>query len=60
MPSASRAARTPNKSPFFVLFRILDVQAFEEAVSRKIASRLPEGQEKGISLRQPFFSLPAV
>jgi hypothetical protein len=42
--------KTPNKSTFSVLFRILDVQVFEEAVSRWIASRLPEGQEKLISL----------
>jgi hypothetical protein len=42
--------KTPNKSTFSVLFRILDVQVFEEAVSRWVASRLPEGQEKLISL----------
>jgi DDE_Tnp_1-associated/Transposase DDE domain len=42
--------KTPTKSTFSVLFRILDVQVFEEAVSRWIASRLPEDQEKLISL----------
>jgi hypothetical protein len=42
--------KTPVKSTFSVLFRILDVQAFEQALSRWIASRLPEGQEKLISL----------
>jgi hypothetical protein len=42
--------KTPTKSTFSVLFRILDVQAFEQALSRWIASRLPEGQEKPISL----------
>lgn len=45
-----RRGKTPNKSTFSVLFRILDVQVFEEAVSRWIASRLPEDQEKLISL----------
>jgi DDE_Tnp_1-associated/Transposase DDE domain len=42
--------KTPTKSTFSVLFRILDVQAFEQALSRWIASRLPAGQEKPISL----------
>src|SRR5580704_14839643 len=42
--------KTPTKSTFSVLFRILDVQAFEAALSRWIASRLPEGEEKLISL----------
>jgi DDE_Tnp_1-associated/Transposase DDE domain len=42
--------KTPTKSTFSVLFRILDVQAFEQALSRWIASRLPEGREKVISL----------
>jgi hypothetical protein len=42
--------KTPTKSTFSVLFRILDVHAFEQALSRWIASRLPEGQEKLISL----------
>jgi hypothetical protein len=32
------------------VFRILDVQAFEQALSRWIASRLPEGGEQLISL----------
>ena len=42
--------KTPTKSTFSVLFRILDVQAFEQALSRWIASRLPEGAERLISL----------
>ena len=42
--------KTPNKSTFSVLFRILDVQAFEEGLSRWIASRVPEGREEPISL----------
>jgi hypothetical protein len=42
--------KTPTKSTFSVLFRMLDVQAFEQALSRWIASRLPEGLEKPIAL----------
>ena len=42
--------KTPAKSTFSVVFRILDVQAFEEVLSRWIASRVPQGQEKPISL----------
>jgi hypothetical protein len=42
--------KTPTKSTFSVLFRMLDVRAFEHALSRWIASRLPEGQEKTICL----------
>jgi hypothetical protein len=42
--------KTPTKSTFSVLFRMLDVQAFEQALSRWIASRLPEGPEKPIAL----------
>jgi hypothetical protein len=42
--------KTPTKSTFSVLFRMLDVQAFEQALSRWIASRLPEGPEQAISL----------
>jgi hypothetical protein len=42
--------KTPTKSTFSILFRVLDVQAFEHALSRWIASRLPEGQQKVISL----------
>jgi DDE_Tnp_1-associated/Transposase DDE domain len=42
--------KTPTKSTFSVLFRMLDVQAFEQALSRWMASRLPEGGEKLISL----------
>jgi hypothetical protein len=45
-----RRGKTPTKSTFSVLFRILDVDAFEQAVSRWIASRVPEGLEKLISL----------
>jgi hypothetical protein len=42
--------KTPTKSTFSVLFRILDVHAFEQALSRWVASRLPDGQEQRISL----------
>jgi DDE_Tnp_1-associated/Transposase DDE domain len=42
--------KTPTKSTFSVLFRILDVQAFEGALSRWIASRVPQGQGRPISL----------
>ena len=42
--------KTPTTSTFSVLFRILDVQAFENALSGWIALRLPEGQDKHISL----------
>lgn len=45
-----RRGKTPTKSTFSVLFRSLDVGAFEQALSRWIASRLPEGTEKAISL----------
>lgn len=42
--------KTPTKSTFSVIFRVLDVQAFEDLLSRWIASRLPEGQQKPISV----------
>jgi hypothetical protein len=42
--------KTPTKSTFSVLFRILDVQAFEAALSRWIASRIPQGQDQAICL----------
>jgi predicted transposase YbfD/YdcC len=42
--------KTPTKSTFSIIFRHLDVQAFENALSRWIASRLPEGEQKPISL----------
>ncbi len=42
--------KTPAKSTFSVLFRVLDVQAFEQTLSRWIASRLPEGPNKPIAL----------
>lgn len=45
-----RRGKTPTKSTFSVLFRILDVQAFEQLLSGWIASRLPEGGEKPFSL----------
>jgi hypothetical protein len=38
-----RRGKTPTKSTLSVLFRALDVQAFEAALSRWVASRLPEG-----------------
>ena len=37
--------KTPTKSTFSVVFRVLDVQAFEDLLSRWITSRLPEGQK---------------
>jgi DDE family transposase len=45
-----RRGKTPTKSTFSVLFRILDVHAFEDGLSRWIAARLPQGQEKPIAL----------
>jgi len=45
-----RRGKTPAKSTFSVLFRVLDVQAFEHALARWIAGRLPQGQEKPIAL----------
>ncbi len=43
--------KTPTKSTFSVLFRVLDVQAFENRVAGWIASRLPEApQERPIAL----------
>jgi hypothetical protein len=37
--------KTPTKSTFSVVFRVLDVQAFEDVLSRWVTSRLPEGQK---------------
>jgi hypothetical protein len=45
-----RRGKTPAKSTFSVLFRVLDVHAFEQALSRWIASRLPEDPEQAIAL----------
>jgi len=45
-----RRGKTPTKSTFSVLFRALDVHAFEQALARWIASRLPEGLEPVIAL----------
>lgn len=42
--------KTPTTSTFSIIFRILDVQAFEQVLSNWISSRLPEGQEKQIAL----------
>jgi hypothetical protein len=42
--------KTPTKSTFSILFRILDVNAFEQALSSWIASRLPESSEKRVAL----------
>jgi hypothetical protein len=39
-----RRGRTPSKSTLSDLFRALDVPAFEAALSRWVASRLPEGE----------------
>jgi hypothetical protein len=38
--------KTPCKSTFCVLFRALDVQAFEAALSRWVASRLPDDERE--------------
>src|SRR4051812_3973347 len=40
-----KRGKTPTKSTFSVLFRILNVQAFEHALSRWIVSRLPQGPD---------------
>jgi hypothetical protein len=45
-----RRGKTPAKSTFSILFRILDVSAFENVLSRWIASRLPEGVPLAIHL----------
>src|SRR5207248_2024504 len=45
-----RRGKTPAKSTFSVLFRILDIQAFENALSRWITSRLPSGTPLSIHL----------
>jgi DDE_Tnp_1-associated/Transposase DDE domain len=45
-----RRGKTPTKSTFSVLFRILDVAAFEQALSGWIASRVPEGPQQPFSL----------
>jgi hypothetical protein len=45
-----RRGKTPTKSTFSVLFRILDVHAFEQALSRWIASRTRPRPEQLISL----------
>ena len=41
---------TPTKSTFSVLFRCLDVRAFEAALSRWVLSRLPQGQPLTLAL----------
>lgn len=45
-----RRGKTPTKSTFSILFRILDVQAFENALSRWVASRLPQAVPLAIHL----------
>jgi predicted transposase YbfD/YdcC len=45
-----RRGKTPAVSSFSELFRVLDVGAFEAALSRWIASRRPAGAEQVISL----------
>lgn len=40
-----RRGKTPTKSTFSVIFRALDVPAFERALSGWIASRLPKDQQ---------------
>jgi hypothetical protein len=42
--------KTPTKSTFSVLFRIVDVQAFEQALSDWLAARRLQGQEKAFAL----------
>ena len=45
-----RRGKTPAKSTFCEIFRALDISAFEEALSRWIRSRLPEGEELVLAL----------
>lgn len=45
-----RRGKTPCTSTFSELFRILDVRAFEAGVSRWVASRLPDEEERIVSL----------
>jgi hypothetical protein len=45
-----RRGKTPTKSTFSIIFRILDIQSFENALSRWLACLLPEDQQKPISL----------
>ena len=45
-----RRSKTPTKSTFSVLFRVLDVQAFEDALSAWLSIRLPNQREKVIAL----------
>jgi hypothetical protein len=45
-----RRGKTPTKSTLSVLFRALDIAAFEAALSRWVASRLPEEPELHICL----------
>ena len=45
-----RRGKTPAKSTFSEIFRALDIAAFEEALSRWIRSRLPQGEELLLAL----------
>jgi hypothetical protein len=45
-----RRGKTPTKSTFSVIFRALDVVAFERALSGWIATRLPKDQQLAIAL----------
>lgn len=45
-----RRGKTPCTSTFSELFRVLDINAFEAALSRWVASRLPPGEELVVSL----------
>jgi predicted transposase YbfD/YdcC len=45
-----RRGKTPAKSTLSVLFRALDITAFEAALSRWVASRLPEDADKHVAL----------
>jgi hypothetical protein len=45
-----RRGKTPAKSTFSELFRVLDIDAFEAALSRWVLFRLPPGEERVVSL----------
>lgn len=45
-----RRGKTPAKSTFSILFRALNIAAFEAALTRWIRSRLPEGEELIVAL----------
>lgn len=45
-----KRGKTPTKSTFSVIFRVLDIDAFEAELSRWIISRVPEDQGQSIAL----------